>query len=655
MNSSYEEKESSASNKEEKDSSAYSKKEEESSNSNKDEKESSSPNKEEKESSSANKDKKESSSSNKDKKQNSSSNKKVEESSIKEELEISKELVTEKIITLTGNIIIHKYYKGRLLGKGGFAKCYEFSSNENKKIFAGKVFVKSDIIKQKRAQKLVSEIKIHKSLHHPHIVALEHFFEDSNNVYILLEMCQNQTLHELLKRRKRLTELEVQCYIVQLIDALKYIHSNKVIHRDLKLSNLFLTDKMELKVGDFGLSSKIEFEGERKMTSCGTPNYMAPEILNKKGHSYEVDIWSLGVIIYTLLIGKTPYESNHKKTTFKKILYNNYTFPDDVIISEAAKNLITQILVLEPKKRPSLDQILTHDFFHLGTSIPKLLPSSTIACIPSISYIKQFMPEVGKDGIVHKQVTTTNLVSKSNNIIESNENEKENKNINNYPDNKNLKEPDIWIKKYRDFSPKYILGYILNNGFCGVYFQDNSKIILNPDNKKFYYIEKKSDQLKEESKIYNLDNYPDELKAKVTILNEFTDYFLNIFKKPLESKIEDKEENIIQPYTYVKSWKLDRFCYIFRLTNKVVQVRFIDKTQIIISIEDKIVVYVNKKKERKIYYLVNILETQNFEIIQRLSYIKQIFINMLNEIQSKNKEKNNIKNNNISSNIEKEN
>lgn len=88
------------------------------------------------------------------------------------------------------------------------------------------------------------------------------------------------------------------------------MHSNKVIHRDLKLGNLFLNDKMQIKLGDFGLATKLDFEGEKKKTICGTPNYIAPEILEgKTGHSYEVDVWSLGVIIYTLLIGKPPYET----------------------------------------------------------------------------------------------------------------------------------------------------------------------------------------------------------------------------------------------------------------------------------------------------------------------------------------------------------
>ena len=92
--------------------------------------------------------------------------------------------------------------------------------------------------------------------------------------------------------------------------ALKYLQSNRVIHRDLKLGNLFLNDKMEIKLGDFGLATKLDFEGERKRTICGTPNYIAPEIIDgKNGHSYEVDVWSLGVIMYALLVGKPPFET----------------------------------------------------------------------------------------------------------------------------------------------------------------------------------------------------------------------------------------------------------------------------------------------------------------------------------------------------------
>lgn len=111
-----------------------------------------------------------------------------------------------------------------------------------------------------------------------------------------------------------------------------------MLHRDLKLGNLFLSAGMQIKLGDFGLATKLEFEGERKRTVCGTPNYIAPEIIDNSGttngHSYEVDVWSFGVIVYTLLIGRPPFETSDVKATYKKIRSVEYSFPDNVPISD---------------------------------------------------------------------------------------------------------------------------------------------------------------------------------------------------------------------------------------------------------------------------------------------------------------------------------
>ena len=587
----------------------------------------------------------------------------------KQEIDPGTSVVEEKIIKVTGDVQTRKYFKGRLLGKGGFAKCYEFTCSENKKIFAAKVVAKSGLVKSRAKQKLISEIKIHKSLHHPQIVAFEHYFEDTENVYILLEMCQHQTLNELLKRRKRLTEIEVQCYIVQLIKALKYLHSHRVIHRDLKLGNLFLTEKMELKVGDFGLATKLDFEGERKRTVCGTPNYIAPEILDgKTGHSYEVDIWSLGVIIYTLIIGKPPFETRDVKTTYKRIKMNAYTFPENAIISEAAKNLIGQILVLDPAKRPTLDQILTHDFFNQGTSIPKLLPTSTLACTPSLSYIRQFMPDAGKDGIVNKPVTTTKLIDKptgNNNGNSENKNEKEEKNLNvniQQQGDPNLKGPDTWVKKWVDYSSKYGLGYLLSNGYSGVFFNDSSKIILNPTTKIFYYIERRGTDKQEITEPYNMDKYPKELQKKVTLLNHFKNYLEGETntgtnadqqenqdnkangEKPEENQNKDPVKD--KPFTYVKKWMRTRHAIMFRLSNKIVQVCFQDKTEIILSSESRVVTYCNKKGERMTYPLSTALEMSNYEMTKRLKYTKDILTHMLTMNQQKSAQRNQNNNNN---------
>lgn len=152
-------------------------------------------------------------------------------------------------------------------------------------------------------------------------------------------------MSDLMRRRKLLTEPETRFYMIQLLDGLKYLHDESVIHRDLKLGNLFLDANMHVKVGDFGLATRVMTPDERKRTVCGTPNYIAPEILDgKNGHSYEVDIWSTGVVLFTLMFGKPPYESVDVKSTYKRILANSYSFPDTVHSSEDTKNLIRCIL-----------------------------------------------------------------------------------------------------------------------------------------------------------------------------------------------------------------------------------------------------------------------------------------------------------------------
>ena len=527
-------------------------------------------------------------------------------------------IVEEKITKVSGEVQIRKYIKGRLLGKGGFAKCYEFINQETEHSSAAKIIPKKSLVKSRAKQKLISEIKIHKSLHHPNIVAFEHYFEDSENVYLLIEICHNQTLNELLKRRKKLTELEVQCYAVQIIKALKYLHSHRVIHRDLKLGNLFISEKLEIKVGDFGLATNLEFDGERKRTVCGTPNYIAPEILEgKTGHSYEVDVWSLGVIMYTLIIGKPPFETNNVKETYKRIKMGNYSFPENAVISEPAKDLIQSILVLDPHKRPKLEEILNHDFFNIGINIPKTMQQSTLACPPSLSYIRQFIPNAGPNGIV------TNYVRKQKTPSESHTNDfdlghgphnegnrpytsngvQETKGHLFGPNGNTGNLSDVSVKKWIDYSSKYGLGYILSDGHVGVYFNDSTKIIYRPNGANFIYIERNAAEKTEiiTPHIFS-EEFPKDLNKKVILLQHFKAYLLEENKStPIERK---ESENIDEKhYVYVKKWMKTKHAILFRLSNKIVQVSFLDQTEIILSSETKIVTYMDKKGQLSTYPL----------------------------------------------------
>eukprot|EP00948_MAST-09A_sp_MAST-9A-sp1_P001428 g1428.t1 len=292
------------------------------------------------------------------------------------------EIVEEKRVSKsTGEQICRQYIRGRYLGKGGFARCYLMTSSESKRVYAGKVVSKSSLVKARAKQKLLTEIKIHKDLRHKHVVRFERFFEDSVNVYILLELCCNQTMMELMKRRKRLLPQEANYYLAQMISALHYLHKNNIIHRDMKLGNLFLAANLQIKVGDLGLSAKLLHAEERKKTICGTPNYIAPEILSSKGngHSFEVDIWSLGVILYTMLIGKPPFETRDVKTTYRRIKANAYSFPSSIPVSDHACYLIKGLLAGKPRDRPSLNAILQHGFFVCCKYIiPPALPQSAL-------------------------------------------------------------------------------------------------------------------------------------------------------------------------------------------------------------------------------------------------------------------------------------
>jgi serine/threonine protein kinase len=193
-------------------------------------------------------------------------------------------------------------------------------------------------------------------------------------------------MNEMIKRRKRFTEPEAAYFMRQLLEATIYLHGELVIHRDLKLGNLFLDRDMNLKLGDLGLATKLESAEEKRKTICGTPNYIAPEVIQgdraSRGHSFEVDVWSMGVILYTVLVGKPPYEAKDVKATYQRILANEYSFPRDIAISDNAKDIIRCMLQSKPEDRPSLAALAVHPFFMDG-SIPTSLPSSATHVTPT--------------------------------------------------------------------------------------------------------------------------------------------------------------------------------------------------------------------------------------------------------------------------------
>ena len=545
-------------------------------------------------------------------------------------------IVEEKIANIMGDPIIKKYTKGKFLGKGGFAKCYEFTNMENNKVMAAKIIPKSTLKKSRHRQKLLSEIKIHRGLNHPNIVKFEHVFEDNENVYILLEMCTSQTLNDLCKRRKRLTEFEAQYYIYQIVGSLKYLQKNRVIHRDLKLGNLFLSDKLEIKLGDFGLAAKLDFDNEKRHTVCGTPNYLAPEVLtNKAGHGYEVDVWSLGVVLYALVVGKPPFETPEVKMTYEKIKKVIYQFPEQVPLSDNVKNLITKIFNVDPAKRPTLDQILEHPFLNNGVGIPKLMHISTLAMAPNKKMIEDMLakdPQAkSSPPMTASNTFSTFDIGKSGTVASKNTKGPYGSQITGNG-SEDTQYNEIYVKKWVDYSSKYGLGYLLSNGNVGVFFNDCTKIIYDTRRDIFEYLERRNNDRTDFLTSWTLKVYPKDLHKKVTLLLHFRSYLEGI--KAITTVPTDNAEEVHQtqrtaPMTYLKKWMKTKHASLLRLSNKIVQVAFLDNTEIILSSESKLVTFVNKKGERVKCPIASALDSENTDLTKRLKYTKEILTLML--------------------------
>ncbi|KAK4147632.1 uncharacterized protein C8A04DRAFT_24179 [Dichotomopilus funicola] len=263
------------------------------------------------------------------------------------------------------------YQVGKLLGKGGFAICYEGRAAGASKRIALKI-VKSKM-PTKMEQKFQTELQIHSKMRHQNIVQFHRAFTFENCTYLVLELCPNGSLMDMVKRRKGLTEPEVRFYTVQIAGAIKYMHAKGIIHRDLKMGNIFLDKHMNAKIGDFGLAALLlngkDMQVMRRTTLCGTPNYIAPEILEKgrKGHDHMVDIWSLGIIVFAMLTSKPPFQSATTDEIYRRAKDRDYEWPssESKTISQEAKDLVATMLQ-DADMRPDPDTIVSHPFFTSG-------------------------------------------------------------------------------------------------------------------------------------------------------------------------------------------------------------------------------------------------------------------------------------------------
>lgn len=246
------------------------------------------------------------------------------------------------------------------------------------------------------------EVEIHSCLKHPSILELYTFFEDRDYVYLVLELAHNGSLHSFLTDKQRtLNESEAANIISQVANGLQYLHANNIMHRDLSMSNLLLTSTMNVKIADFGLATKLDLKGNNKHTTlCGTPNYISPEVASRSAYGQLTDVWGLGILLYTLLVGRPPFDKAGVQSTLTQVVFGSLTIPD--YVSAEARDLIQLILCRDPTKRIELHDVMAHDFMKKNLQMWTI--DSGIMTLSSVGKSTRSMSEARNDGSHLNQV-----------------------------------------------------------------------------------------------------------------------------------------------------------------------------------------------------------------------------------------------------------
>jgi len=225
---------------------------------------------------------------------------------------------------------------------------------------------------------LEREIAVMSKLHHPNIVQMIEAFDTPKKTYLILELVTGGELFdEIIARDKPYFEADCIAMVTQMLRAISYMNSMGIAHRDLKPENILLDKDHNIKISDFGLSK--DFSSEAMSTSCGTPTYVAPEVLLGSVYDVQCDVWSLGVVTYILLSSHIPFDGDGESEIFERILNACYAFPSPLwdAVSEKAKDFISKIFVVEPKQRMTADECLDHEWLTSGPTVRNVpLPSS---------------------------------------------------------------------------------------------------------------------------------------------------------------------------------------------------------------------------------------------------------------------------------------
>ncbi|CAG7557699.1 unnamed protein product [Fusarium equiseti] len=235
----------------------------------------------------------------------------------------------------------------RTLGTGSFGRVHLVQSKHNQRFYAVKVLKKAQVVKMKQVEHTNDERRMLADVKHPFLITLWGTFQDSKNLYMVMDFVEGGELFSLLRKSGRFPNPVAKFYAAEVTLALEYLHSKNIIYRDLKPENLLLDRHGHLKITDFGFAKRVP---DKTWTLCGTPDYLAPEVVSNKGYNKSVDWWSLGILIYEMLCGYTPFwDSGSPMKIYENILKGKVKYP--AYVNADAQNLLERLITADLTKR----------------------------------------------------------------------------------------------------------------------------------------------------------------------------------------------------------------------------------------------------------------------------------------------------------------
>ena len=436
------------------------------------------------------------------------------------------------------------------LGAGSFGHVYLVTHKVTKAQYAIKAIDKRNKANESEKPYFRREIEVMYKIHHPNVVKLYGHFEDNNYCYFIMEYIAKGNIYNLIPHdnKKRLNAKIVASLMKDVISAVYYLHNMKpiIIHRDIKPENVLLGEGLVSKLTDFGWSNYMQ-EDEKRTTVCGTPIYLAPEIIKEEGHDEKVDIWCIGVLLFELITGNVPFQGNDFDTLKENILHLKIVWPKDINID--AKNLIKKILKLDPGSRISLEEMLQHPFFtkYFPNAVKDLIKPEEQGEFKTFIISKD---DPNKwDPFVKKETKEEKI---ENNEIKENTDIKENKENNEIPKK----------QKSRGNSPKE--SDINNNNNKE---SDNSQVIkeaYEAINEKYENLKRDYELLKESS---GMSHDVEEIKNQIKEKEERIIYLAKVAK---ENGIDPDEINLKSKLAILEKQNLD-------LKSKVINYEYIIK------------------------------------------------------------------------------